>query len=246
MVSQKSWRLDLLIQLFAFLIIGFSVGMFTAGILRHFLGKQAMEDDMLSLILSILCLHGTAALAIAVFVYRHDITWSEAFGFKYQPGWSVALGICVGVVALPVCWWLEGAVSNVLAHWGFDVSEQDAVRVLRMADSLWKQVVLGVFTIAVAPVVEEMFFRGIIYTAIKQKGHPQVALWATALLFALIHGNAVAFVPLLILALALALLYEWTGNLLSCIVVHCLFNTANFVMLFAQKYSWHLPGTGTN
>ena len=48
-----------------------------------------------------------------------------------------------------------------------------------------------------APVAEELLFRGILYPAIKQAGFPRLALWGTSLLFAAMHMNLVTFVPLL-------------------------------------------------
>ena len=83
-----------------------------------------------------------------------------------------------------------------------------------------------------APVAEESLFRGIIYPWIKQTGFPQLALWGSSLLFAAAHLNAVTFLPLLVLALVLAVLYEKTNNLLSCITAHAVFNGLNFAALY--------------
>ena len=91
---------------------------------------------------------------------------------------------------------------------------------------------LGVIAVLLAPVAEEALFRGILYPAIKQTGHPRLALWGSSLLFAAVHMNAVSFVPLALLALVLTLLYERTDNLLAPIAAHVLFNALNFVTLF--------------
>ena len=92
--------------------------------------------------------------------------------------------------------------------------------------------VMGVVAIGIAPVGEELLFRGILYPAIRQAGFPGVALWGTSLLFAAIHVNLGIFVPLLLLALVLAQLYERTGNLLASFAAHVLFNAFNFVRFF--------------
>jgi hypothetical protein len=73
----------------------------------------------------------------------------------------------------------------------------------------------GVVAIVVAPVVEEILFRGILYPAIKELGRPRLALWGTAILFALSHENAMSLLPLTFLALVLTWLYERTDNLLA-------------------------------
>jgi membrane protease YdiL (CAAX protease family) len=90
---------------------------------------------------------------------------------------------------------------------------------------------MGATAVLLAPVAEEMMFRGILYPVIKQVGYPRLALWGTSLLFAAVHLNAVTFVPLTVLALVLTALYERTNNLLAPIAAHLLFNALNFGML---------------
>ena len=43
------------------------------------------------------------------------------------------------------------------------------------------------------------------------------------------------FVPLFILALGLAALYEWTDNLLAPVAAHSMFNALNFAMLYVLE-----------
>jgi membrane protease YdiL (CAAX protease family) len=81
-------------------------------------------------------------------------------------------------------------------------------------------------------VVEEIFFRGMLYPAIKQAGFPRLAIWGVSLLFALVHFNLVSFIPLFVLAILLTALYEYTDNLLAPISAHALFNALNFAMLY--------------
>jgi len=98
----------------------------------------------------------------------------------------------------------------------------------------FNRVALGAVTILLAPAAEEMLFRGIIYPAIKQAGFPRLALWGSALLFGAFHVNLVTFLPLVVLALALTLIYERTNNLLAPITAHALFNAMNFVILYSS------------
>ena len=91
-----------------------------------------------------------------------------------------------------------------------------------------------VMAVAVAPVAEEILFRGILYPAIKQIGYPNVAAIGTAILFALFHVNLLTFASLTAVALGLIALYEFTDNLLAPIVAHAVFNASNLTMLFWQ------------
>ena len=117
-------------------------------------------------------------------------------------------------------------------HVNVEPKEQTTVQVLRVTSSLLSRAVVGLMAIFLAPVTEEMLFRGILYPLIKQAGYPRIALWGVSLLFAAMHVTVVIFVPLLALALALTLLYERTNNLLAPIITHAMFNALNFAALY--------------
>jgi len=87
----------------------------------------------------------------------------------------------------------------------------------------------------VAPIVEEILFRGILYPAIKQIGYPRLAAIGTAILFALFHVNLVTFASLTVVALGLVVLYEFTDNLLAPIIAHAIFNASNVLMIFISS-----------
>ena len=69
------------------------------------------------------------------------------------------------------------------------------------------------------------------YPSIKQAGYPRAALWGTSLMFALWHFNLLTFLPLTVIALVLAMLYERHDNLLAPIVAHATFNAGNFLLI---------------
>lgn len=61
------------------------------------------------------------------------------------------------------------------------------------------------------PLTEELIFRGLIYTRIRRRIPAWTAIFFTALLFALFHGNMIQMVFAFPLALVLSWLYECTG-----------------------------------
>jgi uncharacterized protein len=80
-------------------------------------------------------------------------------------------------------------------------------------------------------VFEEFFFRGFAYPALKQRWGAGKALIAVSIVFALVHLHVPSMGPLFALALGLGLGYELTGSLLTPIIMHALFNTANVALL---------------
>jgi membrane protease YdiL (CAAX protease family) len=100
--------------------------------------------------------------------------------------------------------------------------------------SLPEKALMGLLAVFLAPLAEEMIFRGILYPTIKQVGYPRTALWVTSLLFGAIHFNLIAFVPLTLFSVLLISIYERTGSLWASITAHSLFNFTSFaVLMFA-------------
>jgi membrane protease YdiL (CAAX protease family) len=147
------------------------------------------------------------------------------------------LGLVVGVAVLPIAWFLSYFSALILTWIGLQPEAQATIQVLQMEISSAHRIYIGISAILLAPVVEELLFRGILYPIIKQRGYPRLALWGTALLFAAIHANLMTFIPLAFFAIILTLLYEATDNLLAPIVSHSLFNAANYFWLISTQTS---------
>ena len=162
------------------------------------------------------------------FLREQNIRWSEGFGLRRDVVNALGLGALVVGVFLPIAAMLQGAAISVMKHFNIETPMQAALQALLNSSSPGAIAALGVVTVLVAPIAEETLFRGILYPTIKQLGFPRAALWGTSVLFALIHFNLAAFVPLLLMALVLVWLYEKSDNLLAPIAAHVIFNAVNF------------------
>ena len=182
--------------------------------------------------------HGAVIVLAGCMLREHGLGWAEGFGLRNRAGQAVLLGAVAAGVLFPLARELDRALVLVLERLpglGVEPEVQQAVTVIQQAVSWPSRLALGLMAIVLAPVGEELFFRGILYPRIKDAGFPRLALWGTATLFAAIHANLVLFLPLLVLALALIALYEWTDNLLAPIVAHSAFNALNLALLhFSQ------------
>ena len=198
---------------------------------------QPLGPSVSQMIIAALSLQGAALILIPHFLREQGLSWREAFGFGNNRRRAVMLGVILACIFLPLgmgLQWLSAQVMVHLPHLQLKPHEQEAVQTLEMAVTWFNRLALAVVTIVLAPVAEEMLFRGILYPAIKQAGFPRLALWGTAVIFAAIHLNLVTFVPLLVLAVGLSVLYERTDNLLGPITAHALFNAMNFVILYSS------------
>ena len=237
-----SWRLETFERRLIMVMALFSVGFFAGAWVERLSGSRAGDVSIGRMIIATLSFQGVGLIFMVRFLREHQVTWAEGFGFRNQWGRAVLLGILVALIFLPLGWGLQQACGQLmthLPHFKLQPQEQTAVQALRDAASWWNRLALGAAAILLAPVAEEMLFRGILYPAIKQAGFPHLALWGTALLFAAVHTNVVTFVPLTVLALLLTALYERTNNLLAPITAHAMFNALNFCTLLLQEH-WGL------
>jgi membrane protease YdiL (CAAX protease family) len=215
-------------------LLTFYLGMATGAYAHHVVGPR--EVTSVQIIIGALSFQGAGLILVWKFLQHHAMTWNEAFGFSTRWPRAVLIGGFAAVLFLPVGWGLQHASARVLDHIpGLHATEQETVRVLREAMGWSRRLVLGLVTIVLAPVAEEVLFRGIMYPWLKSYGFHRAALWGTALFFAVIHFNMVTLVPLLLLAIVLTWLYELSGNLLAPIAAHSLFNAFNFAVLYALE-----------
>ena len=161
----------------------------------------------------------------------------RGLGFSSRRWFSDTGRAIVGFLAiLPLCI-AALALTKYLADKGIlpiDLTEHPALGFVRRASTAWV-VVVFVVTAVLAPLGEELFFRGLVQSLLRKHfGGPWPAILATSVLFAAVHAPIYKDMPaLFLLSVALGYNYERTGRLLSPILMHAIFNA---VML------WHVLG----
>jgi membrane protease YdiL (CAAX protease family) len=199
------------------------------------------EGSLLNLVLSSLALHGPILLAVAVFLKGSGITWNRAFGFSTPPvGRAILLGLIAAIAFLPVGMVLQDISIKLLTWWNVSTPPQAAVEEFNKNAAVINRAYLAFFAIVIAPFVEEILFRGVVYAFLKKIGHPAIGMCLSALAFAIIHLSASIFLPIFVLGLVLAWLYEKTSNLWAPITAHTVFNAINVVLLLYGDNLDHL------
>jgi membrane protease YdiL (CAAX protease family) len=141
-----------------------------------------------------------------------------------DPGRAIRLGLGWGVIAWLGATLVSAAVVWLLETLGVPAEPQAAERAIEVLDP-WL-VILAI--VILAPIAEEVFFRGVVFNAWLREGGRRWAFIGSAALFALIHISVVALLPIFLLGIALAWVYDRTGNLLAPIAMHA---TVNLVRL---------------
>ncbi len=117
--------------------------------------------------------------------------------------------------------WVIGAVLNVFLQAG---KEQGLVPHAWDPGHAAPFVANFVVVAGVAPVVEELTYRGLGFAAVADTFGATAAVFVTAIAFGLAHGLVVALPVLTIFGLILAWLRLTTGSIYPTIALHALFN----------------------
>ncbi len=97
-------------------------------------------------------------------------------------------------------------------------------------------IILFVSTVLVAPVVEEMYFRGFAYPALRDRYGAPVAALITSGLFGLAHISFGLIIPLSIVGLILLAAFRLTGSLWANIGIHMLYNLTVVIAFLALTW----------
>ncbi len=162
-------------------------------------------------------------------VFARGQTPQIAFGLAPARPWRV---IGLGALCIVLTYPLVQLAEEIVSKFGFSASDGDEmVQFLRgkisASDTAWA-VLLAVI---IAPLTEELVFRGYLYGVIKKYGGQVAAMFTSALLFAAVHHNLPAMPALALLGIGLTLAYEITGSLWAPVVMHMLFNLAPVVII---------------
>ncbi|MFN8201053.1 MAG: type II CAAX endopeptidase family protein [Solirubrobacteraceae bacterium] len=224
---------------FAALVAGWLSGSLLGGIVLllasasgYSSGDAPIGYDLAANLVFDACLVGAAIL----FARRAGPVSPSSFGLRPTRLWPA-----VGWTLLAYVVYLAGSLIWLNAL-GIQ-NEQDTITTQLVEDPTPATVAgLAVFAVVVAPIVEELFFRGFVFNAMRSKLPLGWAAVATGAMFGVVHasGSPIGFlVPLALLGTVLCLVYWKTGSLLPCIALHCLNNC--IALSTALDWGWQVP-----
>lgn len=138
--------------------------------------------------------------------------------------WKIPL-ICIGLYAFSWLYTLVTASLNI------EIKSQEIVTMINNLQSPF-QIIMVLFMIAVVtPVFEEIIYRACLYNALKKYLGIKKAVIFSAFIFASIHWNLSVLLPLFVVGVALAWMFERSKSLLTSIIAHGFFNLINIVLV---------------
>ncbi len=211
----------------------YCIGMLEALILRRLNIEMSMN---LGMIFGTFFVDTAAAIVIIYFVmvkYREKI---QALGLRSSSFFrNVLAGINSYIFMLPILLAVLLFSIWILDLFGYSPPPQPVFEAFMEEERSRVLLFLTIFVSVLGPLVEEIFFRGFMYSAIKKRMGVLAAAFLSAAVFSLLHANIVGFLPIMALGVLLAYLYETTGSLVASMTVHILHNSAIICFVFFIK-----------
>lgn len=185
--------------------------------------------------------HGAGAqLGMLLGVLLHHRILAPAGRPERAPtGVLLRAGIATFLAALPLLLLTAQAWEFALRAAGLPTARQDLIRILTEIESPALLAAMVVLAVVIAPLTEELVFRGGVFRFLRTRWPRWAALLAPSAFFASLHVNwstlegLSSALPLVVLAVIFSLAYERTGQLGTAVVAHACFNLNTLLVLFA-------------
>lgn len=222
------------------------------GILFAALGVVALNVAALGLDRFLHVSIQTNNTALMIFVIAQDlliVVGASLFSIvRYRVGWErlglrqfdVAFGCLLSAALFALSYAIRFCYSLVALLLGLQIQPQ---QVIERLDTSVAGFPLTFFAVAIlAPVAEEIFFRGFLYGGLRRRIGVIGAMIASTIFFTALHFSIDVFIPLFFLGLFLAWLYEKTGSLYPGIILHASNNAVALIaLLILQSMGVKLP-----
>ncbi len=193
---------------------------------------QIWPQSMINIDPGVIVTLGTLALLIPIWYYTT---------FKYKTSWTT-LGlrpfpislIGFGIVLLMIFYLLNGVYAALLNGFGLRIQPE----ITPLFESSPYPIILILGGTLVAPIVEELLFRGFIFTGLYHRLGWKRAMIISSALFAIVHITPTSFLPIFILGSLFAYLYHVSGSILPGILLHTFING----LAFAATYMIYTQG----
>jgi len=153
----------------------------------------------------------------------------QSLGWGWIPQFKLvhAIGLALLMIGVAV------AAEHTLPH-----KETDLEKFLKMGPAV--RIMVAALAVVTAPLIEEIVYRGVVYSTVESLMGKVAAVTFVTLLFALVHapqywGSVAALTSILSLSFVLTLLRAWTGKLLPCFATHLVYNSVQALALLVTS-----------
>ncbi len=201
-----------------------------AGIAAAVGGVEPGEEQPASFTIVATGIQDTALVAAALFfaaLIARPRAWH--FGLRRTAFWPAVGWAVLGLVSFYLFAAIYGAIVQPDAEQG--ITESSAPTRGR-----WGLIVAGCVVMILAPLAEEVFFRGFLYASLRSKFGIAAAALVNGVVFGLVHfgfdglDQLLILPPLMVLGVIFCLVYEKTGSLWPAVGMHAFNNSIAYAV----------------
>ncbi|MFH1310602.1 MAG: CPBP family intramembrane glutamic endopeptidase [Candidatus Omnitrophota bacterium] len=235
-LSQKEsvWGISDVVRV---ILINMSFG-YTFLIIQGTLSKvfPVVGNENFRMIFNTMIMNVIGISVVLYFVIKKGKQNIEAVGLTSQSFTKSVFYAVIGYISLgPLLVLIMTGTFFVIDFFHYKPQVQSIVQIFVKENNLPVLFFSTLFAGVFGPIVEEIFFRGFMYSAIKKSIGVLGAMIITSVVFSLLHAHVIGFLPIMTLGLLLAYLYEKTGSLTASITVHIMHNVAMLVLVFLVR-----------
>ena len=195
--------------------------------------QSVLQGDLINIIYNIFVVASSAIVLLIIARVGLKISLSSLLkfnsngiklGFKTFP-FALLLNYIMTTIASVITFYFA-RIDITIPSADFSIEKPNIVATLLMFS----------YTVVIAPLVEEFIYRGLVIKLIRPYGKP-LAVFLSAFIFGLMHGNLSQFLSAFLTGLVYATLAVYTGSIVPTILMHVLNNFINFLYLCANDYN---------
>lgn len=195
----------------------------TLNYVAYFAGEDPPDDVAYRYSSSIAALVQFTVMFGILLLIARGLPFQDAFGLRAPKSWGRALGLvpltllAIWIASAVYAQFLDAGEEQGLVPEGWDSNRAGAFAAYFVSVAL------------LAPIVEELMYRGLRFTLLAPYG-TWIAILVTGLLFGAAHGLVLGFPILSLFGILLGWLRSKTGSVYPCMFVHAIFNATALIV----------------
>ncbi len=202
----------------------------------------SLDSSIFETVLAALIYSVTLILVIGLpWLVRKNRTTLSDIGLQRLPNWTDLLMVPAGLVVYLALSSILVTLASSLLPW-FDASQPQDTGFYQQTSYGYEIMLAFITLVIIAPIAEEIIFRGYLFGRLKKYAPVWVAIVVTSVVFGALHGAWNLAIDTFALSVVMSLLRQNTGSLWSSILLHMSKNGLAFYILFINPTFLHTLG----
>ncbi|WFB35443.1 CPBP family intramembrane metalloprotease [Kiritimatiellota bacterium B12222] len=209
--------------------VGFVLQLCLGALLSYGSVAETLPPGLLILV-SILLFQGLMAFVFFQHLQRRGLEPLDVLGMENPLRLlDVVWGLAAYCMCLPLVGLSAGITQYLFTQFQWEMKVQPMIEQLSQLTGWLNWVSLFLLVGFIGPLLEEVVFRGFVFTWLRQRLGTVSGIVIQALIFAVIHQHVASLLPLFALAVLLGWAYVYTRRLMVCVWAHAIFNTMTLI-----------------